>query len=294
MENQAIFITDWWIFGATIFSGLLTAAATLAAVIYTHKKTIETYEKDKEYQYKKDKLVIVKPYLKFCSFGNIIDELITYNNRERVLVLSSPKDGFDFYDDSEKLYTENHRLFCVKNENRNNLHSLNVNIKTKLTTESNAVIEEQYDNNIKLLRGGEEFILRVHNNEQRKKLWEQLDNNKQVELWFDVQITYLTEAKERIIYKFESKIQNIPETKVIEGKNIISNNAKITIIKDEYQKDTIIELNNAETASVFRNLQDNIVIDRANYLHKKIGAAQAEGLMSQMGNVINTAQNTKA
>ncbi|MBE7708200.1 MAG: hypothetical protein E7Z88_05795 [Cyanobacteria bacterium SIG27] len=293
MVNQTIFITDWWIFGATIFSGLLTATATLVAVIYTHKKTIETYEKDKDYQYKKDKLVIIKPYLKFCSFGNVIDELITYNNRERVLVLSSPKDGFDFYDDSEKLYTENHRLFCVKNESRNNLHALNVNIKTKLTTESNAIIEEQYNNNIKLLRGGEEFILRVHNNEQRKKLWEQLDNNRQVELWFDVQITYSTEAKERIIYRFESKIQNIPETKVIEGKNVISNNAKITIIKDEYQKDATMNLNNVETASVFRNLQDNIVIDRANYLHKKIGAAQAEGLMSQMGTVINTAQNTK-
>ena len=50
MVNQTIFITDWWIFGATIFSGLLTATATLVAVIYTHKKTIETYEKDRERQ----------------------------------------------------------------------------------------------------------------------------------------------------------------------------------------------------------------------------------------------------
>lgn len=30
---------DWWTFGATIFSGVITALATMAAIIYTNRKS---------------------------------------------------------------------------------------------------------------------------------------------------------------------------------------------------------------------------------------------------------------
>ena len=89
MESQIINnVTDWWMFGATIGAGILTALVTIITVFYTNKWTAERYEKDKIYQNQKNNLVIIKPILRFCSFSNIIDEVITYNMRERILVLS--------------------------------------------------------------------------------------------------------------------------------------------------------------------------------------------------------------
>jgi len=39
--------TDWWIFGATIFAGIMAAIATFFAVIYSNKKTAEDMRKIK-------------------------------------------------------------------------------------------------------------------------------------------------------------------------------------------------------------------------------------------------------
>jgi len=280
MENQVLHIaTDWWIVGTTIMASIITAILTILTVYFTNKWTSERYEKDKIYQNKKNNLVIIKPILRFCSFSQIIDEIITYNMRDRVLVISSEKDGFDFYDDNNKLYSENHRNFCIKNETRIPIHSIKIDVTSKLTTESNATIEDDYSNFIKLLRGNEEIVFRVHSTEQRNKLWEELDNNRQVELWFNCTINYMTNAEEQICYQYEAKIQNIPGKKI---ENKVSNNAKISIIKDEYKILDKVILNTNETASVFRNIQDNILIDRVKYIHEKIGAAQAQGLMSQI------------
>ncbi|MBR6730849.1 MAG: hypothetical protein IKL90_05885 [Alphaproteobacteria bacterium] len=68
--------TDWWMFGATIFAGVLTAIVTFIAVWYTNKKTVELYEKDKEYQNRRNNMVIIKPTIKMGSFFGIIEELI--------------------------------------------------------------------------------------------------------------------------------------------------------------------------------------------------------------------------
>ena len=43
-------------------------------------------------------------------------------------------------------------------------------------------------------------------------------------------------------------------------------------------------------ASYFRNIQDNIILDRTFYLHKKIGEAQAQGIMQQT-HMINISQS---
>lgn len=288
MEPQELeiiteFVTDWWTIGATIFAGILTAAATFIAVCYTNKKTVEMYEKDKDYKNKRDNMVIIKPTIKSCSFSRIIDELVCYNIRDRVLLISSEKDGFDFYDDDNRLYSENHRIFSIKNESKNNIHSVQIEMHSRLKTDSNLVIDDTYYNFIKLLRSNEEIVFRVHSTEQRNKLWEELDKNKQVDLSFDCKINYLTPANEQVYYEYEAQIRNIPETKMINGEAVSTNNAKTSIIKDEYrilEKSTIDE---QQQASVFRNIQDGILIDRVNYIHKKIGTAQAQGLMSEMG-----------
>lgn len=138
----------------------------LITVYYTNKWTSERYEKDKIYQNKKNNLLIIKPVLKLCGFSQIIDELITYNIRERVFVISSEKDGFDFYDDDDKLYSQNHRIFCIKNERKNNIHSVKIDVNSQITTASNATIDDSYSNFIKLLRSNEKIILRAHSTER--------------------------------------------------------------------------------------------------------------------------------
>lgn len=50
-------MTDWYMFGATMFSSV----ATIAAIYFTNKR----YERDKAYQNKKDNLAIIKPNLRF-------------------------------------------------------------------------------------------------------------------------------------------------------------------------------------------------------------------------------------
>jgi len=276
-------LTDWWSFGSTIFAGVLTAIATYVAVWYTNKKTVELYEKDKEYQNKKNNMVIIKPTIKFCSFFGIIEELILFNIRDRVLLISSEKEGFDFFDDNEKRNLLNNRLFSIKNESKNNLHSLSIDIKTVLKTNSDATIEDKFSNIVHLLRSNEEVIVRMHNTEQREIIWAELDKNNQSTLNFDCTINYLTSANEQVCYRYIAEIVNIPEKTIIDGKENTSNNAKISILKDEYHILDKITLKH-NSSSVFRNMQDYVILDRVKYIHNKIGAAQAQGALYQLGN----------
>ena len=276
-------LTDWWSFGATIFVGILTAIATYGAVWYTNKKTIELYEKDKKYQNKQNNMVIIKPTIKFCSFFGIIEELILFNIRDRVLLISSEKEGFDFFDNSEKRNLLNNRLFSIKNESKNNIHSINIDIKTVLKTNSDATIEDKFSNIVHLLRSNEEVIVRMHNTEQRETIWAELDKNNQSTLNFDCTISYLTGANEQVCYHYIAEIVNIPEKTIIDGKENTSNNAKISILKDEYHILDKTTLKN-KSSSVFRNMQDYVILDRVKYIHNKIGAAQAQGALSQIGN----------
>lgn len=276
-------VTDWWTVGATILAGILTAAMTYIAVWYTNKKTVELYERDKDYQNKRDNMVIIKPTIKMGSFFGIIEELILFNIRDRVLLVSSDKDGFDFFDDNEKRNIQNNRLFSIKNESKKDIHSVKLDIKTILKTSSDAKIEDHFSNFVNLLRGNEEIIVRMHNTEQRDKLWEELDKNNQTILNFDCTIDYLTSANEQVRYNFEAEIVNIPEKTIIKDQEVVCNNAKISILKDEYKvlKQNILKDN--MTTSVYRNMQDYVNLDRVKYIHQKIGAAQAEGAMSQIG-----------
>ena len=286
METITNTTPDWWMFGATIFAGVLTAIATFIAVWYTNKKTVELYEKDKEYQNRRNNMVVIKPTIKWSCFFSIIEELILFNIRDRVLLLSSEKEGFDFFDDNTKK-DQNNRLFSIKNESKCDIHLIKIDVKTTLKTNSDAIIEDHYENVVHILRSNEEIILRMHNTEQRNKIWEELEKNNQTTLFFNCNINYLTSANEQICYNFNSEIINIPEKRIIDKREIISNEVKISIIKDEYQileKRTLPE--NMPT-SVYRNMQDYVILDRVKYIHNKIGAAQAQGAMSQIGNTLS-------
>lgn len=265
--------TSW----ATLASGAMTAISTILAVYFTNNWTSERYEKNKKEQLKKEKMVILKPYLQFTNFYGIIDELIVSNIKDRVLLLSSEKDGFEFYDNRKKRGEENHRLLRVKNQSQNNIKSIAIDIKSKVITESQAVSEDTYTNFIQQLRPNEEFIIRVHNTEQRTKFWDELYNKRRVFTHFECTIYYLTEANEQICYEYEIKIESIPEE--INEQTQITADFKIEILKDEYKIIKLKEI--TEKASPFRNIQDYILLDRVSYLHEKIGEAQAKGMISQ-------------
>lgn len=260
MNNQ---ITDWWMFLATI----MNSAATCLAVYFTNKWTSKRYEEDKEYRNERDSLVVIKPMLRFYSFPNIVDELIFYGNiRDRCLVLSSPKDGFDFYDEIDRFCNENHAIFRIKNESKKSIHSVEINVRSKLITDTDKEFLDKYSNFIKLLRGNEEIIFRAHNTEQRKIFWEKLSNGQMVKLHFNCTINYLTDAGKQVCYKYEVNISNIPGEKR-DGE--LSNHAKISVIKDEYKVLDEVTLNEDKEASIFRDLQDKITPDRTGYAHKK-------------------------
>lgn len=284
--------TDWWIFGATIGAGILAALATWFAVVYTNKKNSEIYERGRIVQEKANAMVILKPTIKFCTFGKIIEDLILYNIWDRVLVISSKTDGFDFYDIDNEFYFNTQQLFSLRNESLNTISLIMVTTSTKIITESNAELNDDSMNVIKLLRSKEEIVLRMHSTEQRSKLWEELDKGKNVRLLFDCEIKYITFANQQICYKYSVDILNTPMARTIDGKPSTANNRKINIIKDEYTVSDIKTIGDSRDASVFRNLQDRIEVDRVTYVHRKIGAAQAEGMIAEINRAGGLMANT--
>lgn len=284
--------TDWWIFAATIGAGILSSLATWFAVVYTNKKTAEKYTIDKLNQEKANAMVIVKPTIRFGAFSTIMDELVVYNNRDRVLVLSSEKDGFGFYDDADSLYNFNHSIFSIHNGSSCNIHFVKITTNSKITTESNAIIEDTVENIVKLLRSNEEILFRMHNTEQRNKLWEELAKGRKVDLFFDCKIEYLTSANDQILYHYITNISNNPLPQTIDGKVHTTNDRKISVVKDEYKILDKVTLNDTLIASVFRNLQDKVPNDRIVYAQKKVGAAQVAGMMTEFNKFGAVASNT--
>ena len=49
-QLQVIVATDWWVIAVTILSGILAAAATIIAVVYTNKQTkIQLKQQEEKY-----------------------------------------------------------------------------------------------------------------------------------------------------------------------------------------------------------------------------------------------------
>ena len=120
--KEIIYVTtDWWGFGATLMASIITAVATMAAVIYTNSRTKKQlkeqemkFENEREEEFKRSKFVIIKPTLMVTTFIGLLDRLIVQNEYNRVLLFSG-KDGFEFYDDKQKQSSQICRLLMIEN-----------------------------------------------------------------------------------------------------------------------------------------------------------------------------------
>ena len=293
--------SDWWIFGATLGAGILTALATIAAVVWTNKKTEANYKREFERQRRDSAMVIIKPSIKTSSIWGIFDRLLFFNEWNRVLMLSNPNDGFEFYD-NEEMNTRVNKFFSIKNESKNEIHSIKIDVSSVLTTDSGVVVSDgEYSNFVKLLRNNEEIMFRIYTTKQRDKLWEEINKNINSRLLFKCTVNYLTSANRQICYEYEIEIYNISVLrKFNDGEELTCDSSRVEIKKDEFTQLDEVTLNSADTASYFRNLQDRLEgLDRINYIQRKVGAAQAEGLMSvgyglfsQLSNSFNDAAPT--
>lgn len=267
-------ITDWWIFGATIFAGIATALATMGAVIYTNKKTIrqlkeqkEEYEKEKKEKHKLNNMVIIKPTLRLTSFMDMLEEMASSNNWERRLLFSGT-DGFDFYDDTIKSQTQINRILKISNTSDISINSIKMITKSTLRNlNTDELINYDTLNEVHFLRGGEDIVIRLINQAQWDKVIDMNNTKTPSELDFQCLFEYSTLANQRIIYSY---------------KIIIRNDTKIEIINDGIEKTLDIDSIYSIQPTVFRNLQDSISrVDRINFHWEKVGKAQARGMMSQ-------------
>lgn len=56
------------------------------------------------------------------------------------------KDGFDFYDEIAKFCSENHAIFRIKNESKKSIHSVEINVISKLITDTDKELLDKYSN----------------------------------------------------------------------------------------------------------------------------------------------------
>lgn len=273
MNNIVHIATDWWGIGATIFSGIITAVATMGAVVYTNYRTKkqlgeqeEKYRKEQEEQFKSQKYVVIKPILLLNTFTGILDKIIIQNDYNRVLLLSGD-DGFDFFDDVDKRTCQTCRMLLIENKEMNDVERITINTKSVLlnmNTEERCVYET--NNAISLLRGKESIIVRLANQNQYMKILEMNKEKIPSSLDFYCEIEYSTLAHQRITYIYQIKIDNDKRIEIIKD--------NIQDVKDE---DNLQDIK----PTIFRNLQDYISgIDRNNYYWEKMGQAQMRGIMA--------------
>lgn len=267
-------MTDWWGFAATVFSGIITAAATITAVVYTNRKTKqqliaqeEKFAAEQKKQNRLAKYVVIKPSYQLTTFTQILDNLIISNDYNRVLLFSGD-DGFEFYDNSEKQSNQLQRILMIKNQSPNEIHNVKLKTHTELINSStNAKLEYSTTNYTGLLRSGETIIIRLANQEQFDTI---IDLNKKgigSDLKFTCTIEYETLGEQRITYTYQLYIRD---------------DKRIDVVQDGI--DSVIDIEDipsqSQAQSVFRNLQDSISsIDRSAYAWNKMGKAQASGAL---------------
>lgn len=273
MSNLIHIATDWWSVSATVFSGIITAVATMGAVIYTNYRTKKQlveqevkHKKEQIEQFKIQKYVVIKPILLLNTFTGILDRLIIQNDNDRVLLFSGD-DGFEFFDDVDKRAIQICRMLLLENTNINDIQDIIVSTESILL---NLNTEEHYTYNTynatKLLRGKESIIIRVTNQIQYTKILEMNQNRIPSLLDFSCKVEYSTLAHQRITYVYQIKI---------------SSDRRIEVIKDGVE--TLMDIDNPVTITptIFRNLQDYISgIDRSSYYWEKMGQAQMRGIMA--------------
>lgn len=289
MQNEIIptattIATDWWIFGATIFGGILTALATMWAVIYSNKKTREQIyeqniknERERKEQNKLEKMVVIKPIHMVNSFNSLLDMMIVQNNWDRILLFSG-EDGFEFYDDQQKRSSQQCRILLIENKSDYDIKSIKLTTKSLLSTVSDERIVYKTENYADFLRSKEDIAIRILNQTQYEKIVQMHKDGISSEIDFECIIEYSTLANQRVRYVYKINIKN---------------DKRIEILKDEVE--SVIDLDDPVSVvpSIFRNLQDSISgVDRAAYSWEKIGYAQMRGALAQFNPTIMQ-QNAK-
>ena len=275
---------DWWTFGATIFSGIIAAFATMAAVIYTNRKSNaqlkeqeEKYARERKQQFQQSKYVVLKPTLLLMPLFGLLDRLIVQNDYNRVLLYSG-EDGFEFFDDDQKRVAQTCRLLLIENKTDHDIKDVSLSTKTILRNMStDEQITYTTNNYASFLRGHESIVLRLANQQQYEMILSMNEKKLPSLLRFECVIEYLTPANQRIKYVYRININN--------DRRIEIENDGIELTQDDSEP-------RFQTATIFRNLQDYISgVDRNAYAWEKMGQAQMKGIMSQY-NPQNAKQST--
>lgn len=277
MTNEIVYVaTDWWGVGATLLAGILTAVATMAAVIYTNNQTKKQlkeqeikFENEREEEFKRSKFVVIKPTLMLTTFTGLLDKLIIQNDYNRILLFSG-EDGFEFYDDKQKQGSQFSRLLMIENKADINISEIAISTKTILRNmETDAVWTYKTNNGAGFLRGHESILIRVADQIQFEKILAMNADKIPSTLNFECRIEYSTLARQRITYAYEIEI---------------CNDRRIEVKKDGIENVTDISQEIILVPTTFRNLQDSISgIDRSAYSWEKMGQAQMRGIMQQYG-----------
>lgn len=275
LTNDMIHVaTDWWGFGATLVAGVLTAIATMAAVIYTNNQTKKQlkeqnikFENERKEEFKRNKYVVIKPTLLLTSFTGLLDRLIVQNDYNRALLFSGA-DGFDFFDDRQKQSIQTCRVLLIENKTDIDISEIVITTKTTLRNMSNdALWTYSTSNSASFLRGRESIIIRIADQTQYEQIIAMNADKIPSTLNFECRVEYSTLANQRITYIYEIEI---------------CNDRRIEVKKDGIE--SVVDLSEKViiTPTIFRNLQDVIAgVDRTAYSWEKMGQAQMRGIMSQ-------------
>ena len=269
-------MTDWWGAGATLLAGIITAIATIIAVLYTNRKTKqqliaqeEKFAAEQKKQNKLAKYVVIKPSYQLTTFTQILDNLIISNDYNRVLLFSGD-DGFEFCDDLQKRGNQTQRILMIKNQSSNDIRNVKLVTYTELTDSStNAKQVYTTTNYTGLLRSNESIISRILNQQQFDTIIEL--NKKRIgsDQKFTCTIEYETLGDQLITYTYQLHIRD---------------DNRISVLRDGIESVTDIDNHNPQkyTQSIFRNLQDYLPADRSAYVWKKMGQAQMTGALQIM------------
>ena len=271
-------VTDWNMFFVALAVGILSTLATIIAVWYTNKKTRGIYEETREEERNQNTMSVIKPSIRNASFTDIREKLILDNNEDRMLLLSSAKEGFEFYDDDER-QGDYHFLLLIRNEGENTIRPVTIEVHSALKTTSEKEFTDDFKCVVKLLRRNEGIVLRIHNTEQRDKYWECLGRKETIETMFKCTINYLTLASQQICYEYSIKVTDIPK---FDKEGNVKYGRKTEIIKDEYAPTDKVSIDINEPGSPFRDLQENLTLDGFGYRYRKIGDRQMTGTLDAL------------
>lgn len=268
-------MTDWWSNASVILSGIITAIASIGAVVYTNFKTKKQldeqgkkHEDERKAIEKQNSFVIIKPSYRLVNLTLLLDSLIISNDYNRVLLFSG-EDGFDFFDDLDKQSKQTLRMLFIENKSGHDIKNITLTTNSELINiDTSETTTYRTNNALFLLRNGESIVIRLNNQEQFDRILYMNKNKCPSDLNFECTIEYDTMASQTVKYVYKINIRN---DRII---NVISDG--IISVTDSDEKNRILS-----KQTCFRNLQDNIAtIDRSEYAWRKMSNTQLQTFLS--------------